>query len=302
MSNNRTNTIHFFQWKLQDIKTEIPIVAKQRFTHILITPVQPNKFTYLGLGNTPWWGYYQPIDFSIGNQLGTKDDFIELCEEAHKYGINIVVDVVMNHCACGGNGVSIDPQVNPDLIPYLTKFEKVKNWEDRWEITHKSIGLPGYDLTNNNLQKIIRSFLEELIECGADGFRIDAAKHMLLPSEGSDFFPNVFGDLCGKDNKKLFNMAEVIFSPDYIISQYCEFFNVITNSICPNLRDKLIVYPFNHDTDNEFKYTSKMNDDMCINEYRIMNWYKNVFWYVRPFNDTWMRPEIREINSKRLDQ
>ena len=41
---------------------------------------------------------YQPINYKIGNyQLGTRDEFIEMCNEAHKYGVKVIVDVVINH-------------------------------------------------------------------------------------------------------------------------------------------------------------------------------------------------------------
>ena len=45
-----------------------------------------------------WWWHYQPTDWKIGNyQLGTRDDFKAMCQEADKYGIKVIVDVIPNH-------------------------------------------------------------------------------------------------------------------------------------------------------------------------------------------------------------
>ena len=62
---------------------------------------QQAKESTKGKTNSMWWVYYQPANFTIddtGNSaLGTKTEFAEMCEEAHKYGIHIIVDVVANH-------------------------------------------------------------------------------------------------------------------------------------------------------------------------------------------------------------
>lgn len=49
---------------------------------------------------------YQPLSLSIcenGNSwLGSKSELKALCEEADKYGIKVVVDIVANHLANNG--------------------------------------------------------------------------------------------------------------------------------------------------------------------------------------------------------
>ena len=53
------------------------------------------------------------------------------------------------------------------------------------------MGLPGLDLSNYDLQGIIIDYLNELIDCGVNGFRFDAAKSIALPYEGCVFWPRV---------------------------------------------------------------------------------------------------------------
>ena len=52
------------------------------------------------------------------------------------------------------------------------------------------------------LQDMIIDFLNDVIECGADGLRFDAAKHIELPEDpgGSDFWPRVIQSLKNKEN------------------------------------------------------------------------------------------------------
>lgn len=65
------------------------------FNYIQISPVTPTKNETKNI----WWMLYQPTDFVIGNYLGDKKDLINLCEEAKKYNIKIIVDVVLRHLA-----------------------------------------------------------------------------------------------------------------------------------------------------------------------------------------------------------
>lgn len=77
-----------------------------------------------------WWLLYQPTNFKIGNaQIGSKDDLKSLCEEADKYGIKIIVDVIFNHTANAGAGdleivpsSTVDPEILNDSSMWHTPF------------------------------------------------------------------------------------------------------------------------------------------------------------------------------------
>ena len=79
---------------------EIPVeeVAKQGFTAIQTSPLQPVKEPiHSNLNNS--WAIYQPIDFLIGNDLGTEEDLKNLANRCHANGLKLVVDVVFHHVA-----------------------------------------------------------------------------------------------------------------------------------------------------------------------------------------------------------
>ena len=80
--------LHCFDWKYSDIKAELPAIAQAGFTSIQTSPVQP------AAGKGPWYWLYQPLGFSVGTDLGTKDELKDLCTAADEYGIKVIVDVV----------------------------------------------------------------------------------------------------------------------------------------------------------------------------------------------------------------
>ena len=86
--------LHVLTWKLCDIIENLPRIKEQGFTHVQISPIQKTKAT------GAWWLLYQPCSLTIGNeQIGTKEDLIKLCEEAHELGLKVVSDVVLRHVA-----------------------------------------------------------------------------------------------------------------------------------------------------------------------------------------------------------
>ena len=81
--------LHCFNWKYTDIKAELKNIAEAGFTAVQTSPAQANN------NSGTWYWLYQPRGFYVGaNDLGTKEQLRDLCTEAHKYGIKVVVDVV----------------------------------------------------------------------------------------------------------------------------------------------------------------------------------------------------------------
>ncbi|MEE3402611.1 MAG: alpha-amylase family glycosyl hydrolase, partial [Acutalibacteraceae bacterium] len=180
------NILHCFNWKLSDIKEALPGIAEAGFTSVQTSPLQ-------GHNNTgTWFWLYQPTNFSVGNELGSYQDLKDLCAEADKYGIKVIVDVVANHLAGWNDGRradTIDSNLNRD--DFFHNQGAASNWNDRNEIIYKNIGMPDLASENEALQGIIFGMINSMKEAGVDGIRWDAAKHIGLPSEGCSFWKNV---------------------------------------------------------------------------------------------------------------
>lgn len=287
--------LHLLNWNLKDIENELENIYYQGFDGIQINPMQPLKSDDI----STWWLSYQPCGFRIGNQYGSKEDLISLCKKASLYNITIIADVICNHVA-GANDGSLNPNPLVDPIirdnPYFFKEQRnINNWDNRFEVIHYCMGLPGLNVWNYDLQDIIIDFLNELIDCGVNGFRFDAAKNIALPCEKCDFWPRVISSL-----KKygLFLYGEVIFEERFRIDDYANYIRVATNSGCSN-KELAVKYVENHDSFLDFGYTKMMTSkDVSAFYDKLTDEYNNTLYYARPFDDEWKSDMVKHANTK----
>lgn len=229
--------LHAFDWSFATIKNELPNIAAAGYKSVQVSPVQGTKSS--SKDPSQWWLLYQPTNQSVGNaQLGNYDDFKALCTEADKYGISIVVDVVMNHMANNGNPDQLDSSIDPSFKdPNLYHNQgQCSNWTNRYDVTQKGIGMPDLNTQNSTVQNKAITFLNQCIDAGADGFRFDAAKHIETnigldsnQSWSGNYWSNVLGNLHNKSN--LFIYGEILQdgSVDNIAS-YESFMNVTASN------------------------------------------------------------------------
>lgn len=218
---------HAWNWSFNNIKEALKDIAESGFNTIQTSPVQACR---LGANwdnadktntlNSPTWYYlYQPTYFTVGNAyLGSEDEFKALCEEAHNYGIKIVVDVVANHLAdCGTKDADkVDSTLYSDSRRMDNGGTRINQWNVRSQVTQGCcIGMPDINTASSKSQDIINGYVEKLLDDGADGLRFDAAKSIELPSEyengnpSSDFWPNLINKAKAK-NPNVFIYGEVL--------------------------------------------------------------------------------------------
>lgn len=281
--------IHLLNWKLGTIEEELENIKKQGFNAIQVNPMQPFKEEK----EFKWWSSYQPLGFRVGNMFGSMDDLKSLCSKAREYDVDIIVDVVLNHTANAGGNNPLVPHSSVDSELLLAnEFWKerimLKNGDDREDAVKHLIGLPGLNLSNPELQKIVFRYLRELKECGVKGLRFDAAKHIGLPNDGVDFFKKArkfmlingmygYGEFLGGTKEWRDEMAELLFvlSPEG---------TTLTDI------NKLVTFFESHDTflnfnDKNYNQTRSLGSVDLANNYRkIREMYNNTVVYVRPKN------------------
>ncbi len=167
----------------------------------------PNTTTDLGVTGiwlmpifpSPSYHGYDVTDFyNINPQYGTLDDFKHLLTEAHKRGIRIIIDMVLNHTS-DQHPWFRDAKKNVDS-PYRNWYiwsDTDPGYKGPWGETVWHPTLHGYyygifesfmpDLNYNNPEvtaEMTKVFSFWSDEVGVDGFRLDAAKHLI--EEGPD--------------------------------------------------------------------------------------------------------------------
>ena len=203
------NTVlHCWNWSMNTIKNNLEDIANAGFKTIQLSPMQPQKDYYNGgRWEDQWWKLYQPLGFSIAqsnqNVLGTKDELRQMCEAAEAKGIKVIVDVVANHLAGGGDTFFNDavrhfePDIyNQNLIHTLGDKTNAAGYNSNSEYILKGAigGFPDLQTESPVVQNRVLSLLKEYIDVGVDGFRFDAAKHIETPDDGelaSNFWPTV---------------------------------------------------------------------------------------------------------------
>ena len=214
-----------FSWDFQTIKKSMADIAAAGFTTVQTSPINACLEGEDGgmelYGDGKWYYHYQPTDFKIGNyQLGTRDEFKAMCEEADKYGIKVLVDVIANHTTPQLDKVSEDLVKagggSFDTLFHQNNTKDINNWDDRLECTTAKMGgLPDINTERPSFQDYFLNFINDCIACGADGFRYDTAKHIGLPDDPKedDGFKNNFWERVTTeiDNaKNMFIYGEVL--------------------------------------------------------------------------------------------
>ena len=292
--------LHLLQWPLNDITEDvISIVKSQGFDAIQINPIQPLKED-TGLADLKWWMSYQPCDLSIGNQYGSKEDLISLCERAHKFGIKTISDVIVTHMAEREAG-TFEPheRVNSRLTSrsdFWKEKKQIYNWHNRYEVINYNNGLPGLRVDNHEVQDMIIEFLNSLIDCGVDGFRFDSAKSIALPEEGCDFFPRVLGNLKRQD---LINYVEILYEPDDFLEKYGRFAYVLTGNYARD-NSNSIIFGESHDTfycEGAIGTTRNITAREAANYYEsLSSQYDNTLFFARPWDNQWKMDIVKNAN------
>lgn len=214
------NILHCFDWKLSDIKASLPQIASAGFGAVQTSPLQRN----VSVGAV-WYDVYRPYDFRlIDSGLGSKQDLKDLCSEAAKYGVKVVVDVVFNHI--DGSGWHDSWWDTGGRIRSNTTSGNI-DWSNRDQITRWQSFGPEVNTENSDVQQRAKAYIEELKACGVKGIRFDAAKHIATPAEGSRFWSTV------TSVSGMYYYGEVLDSPggdaNSVIKEYEKYMSVTDN-------------------------------------------------------------------------
>lgn len=154
------------------------------------------------VAESPSYHGYDVVDYyAIDREYGTTADFKRLMAEAHRRGIHVLVDMVLNHSS-SEHPYFLDAARNPDSryrdwYLFSAQHPGVKNpWgSDNWHRSpHRDefyfglfwSGMPDLNVENPEVvaetKRIASFWLDSL---GVDGFRLDAIKHLVEAGRGA---------------------------------------------------------------------------------------------------------------------
>ena len=163
-------------------------------TGIWLMPIYPS----------PSYHGYSVTDFyAVNPEYGTLDDLRELLDAAHARGIRVILDITLNHTSSqhpwfieAGNPDSPyhDWYIWSDVDPGYLGYWGEQVWFPYNDLYFYCIFSANFaDLNYNNpavlaeMQNVVRFWLEDV---GVDGFRLDAAKHMIEEGQNQGNTPS----------------------------------------------------------------------------------------------------------------
>ncbi len=173
----------FFGGDLKGIQEKLPYLKSLGVSCIYLNPIFESHSNHR----------YDTADYNkIDPVLGTEKDFKNLCKEAKKQGIHIILDGVFSHT--GDDSVYFNKKGRYDTLgaynspesPYY-KWYKFTNYPDKYQSWWGFETLPEVIEEGEEYRQFINGkggIIEKWLKAGADGFRLDVA----------DELPDVFID------------------------------------------------------------------------------------------------------------
>jgi glycosidase len=150
---------------------------------------------------SPSYHGYDVVDYEkVDSEYGTQEDFDRLLREAHQRGIRIVVDFVLNHSSSKHPWFveSASSPTSPKRDWYVWRQDN-PGWTQPWgggPVWHQKGdayyygifwgGMPDLNYRNPEVRAEVKRLASLWLSRGVDGFRLDAARHMVEKGPGED--------------------------------------------------------------------------------------------------------------------
>ena len=201
--------VHLFEWPWEAVARECEeVLGPKGFCGVQVSP--PNEHIQGG----QWWTRYQPVSYKLESRSGNRDQFVNMVQRCNAAGVMVVADLVINHMTGHGNsgtgtGGSGFDGGNEDYpgVPYSSwdfhqPYCEISNYQDVNEVRNcYLVSLNDLDGGKDYVRSKIADYINDLINIGVKGFRVDAAKHM---------WPSDLAAIQGRLNGDPFVFHEVI--------------------------------------------------------------------------------------------
>ena len=192
-----------FEWRWDDVARECEVfLGPTGYSAVQVSSPLENSV----VDGRPWWERYQPVSYTLDNRSGDREAFIDMVRRCRKVGVDIYVDTIINHMTGvysgrGTAGSSFSEYSYPGLYEFddfhhcgLTRGDDIEDWEDPVQVRNcELVDLADLDTAAPGVRSRISTYLNDLMEIGVRGFRIDAARHM-PPGDIQAIFENVAGN------------------------------------------------------------------------------------------------------------
>ncbi|WP_372407056.1 alpha-amylase family protein [Streptomyces luteireticuli] len=177
----RDVTAVLFQWRYDSVARECATaLGPAGYGYVQVSPPQEH------IAGPQWWTSYQPVGYRIAGRLGNRAAFARMTSACHRAGVKVVVDAVINHMTAGsgtGTGGSAYAKYDYPGTYRDADFHRcrrpIADYRNRDDVQNcELLGLADLDTGSPYVRERLARYLDDLLALGADGFRIDGAKHI----------------------------------------------------------------------------------------------------------------------------
>lgn len=158
---------------------------------IWITPIVENKSNVTTttadgteIESTGFCGYWATDFTKLDSHLGTEEEFQNLLDEAHKRGMKLMVDVVLNHSGYTQEGVFDSDSFNQIIVneetgEYIPMLRDASNTISGDDVYSSLAGLPDFATENEEVRdQLIEWQVNWMDRFDIDYYRVDTVKHV----------------------------------------------------------------------------------------------------------------------------
>lgn len=163
-------------WNGGDLKgatQKLKYIKDLGYNAIWVSPIMDNDEPPAG---NVWWfyhGYHFKDPYTVDEHFGKNSDFVSFVAEAHKLGIKVLLDVVVNH---SGHTFSLRPRRNPAFKAW---FNDPSITMQKNEVKGSILGAPDFNQNNPNAAAFLIDYIKFWISTAKiDGLRLDTVKHV----------------------------------------------------------------------------------------------------------------------------
>lgn len=213
---DRSHPAGFWGGDLKGLTEKLDYIKAQGATSIWLSPLADNT-EQVKIGNYHGYGhhgYWIRDHYAVEEHQGSMADAQNLVKEAHKRGLKVVLDVVLNH-------VGPDSKLLQDPHIKETWFHNkggINDWNNGQDVEQGDLGgLPDLKQSNPETYKyLLDNTLWWIKEVGVDGIRLDAVKHV-----SRDFWGKFVGDVKEQSGQEdLFVMGEAFHGDPNVVASY----------------------------------------------------------------------------------
>ncbi|KAI0765066.1 glycoside hydrolase [Fomes fomentarius] len=185
-STNKTVIVQIFEWSWDSVATECTnFIGPAGYGFVQVSPPAEH------IQGSQWWTDYQPVSYTLTSKRGNRDQFANMINTCHAAGVGVIVDTIWNHMAgvesgTGVAGSSFTHYNYPGIYQTqdfhhcgLTSGDDIVDYSSRAQVqTCELVNLADLATDTEYVRSRLAAYGNDLLSLGADGFRLDAAKHI----------------------------------------------------------------------------------------------------------------------------